>query len=434
MSPRVWAALGTAAAAAVFACARPYPPPGGDPDQQPPGVVSITPEPLTVGVARDARIVIRFDERISERGVEEAVLVSPLTSELQVDRGRSELRVSLRGGWEPGRIYHVVIQPVIQDLFQNTIEQPLEIVFSTGPEIPRTALAGLVQDRVTRSAAAGIWVLAVRESDSVSYAATTDSAGLFALRYLPAGTYRIRAFQDRNRDRDASFREEQDSASVRLAEGDTAVVSLALLLPDTTPAHVIRAEAPDSMQVRVHLDDHVDPTEGIGEVTASLRLLPDSSEWPIARILFPHEYEAEQRALRAAADSARADSMRVDSAAVDSLRAAGIARADTLAPDAPRRAAGPRAPGPPEAEAAPDSVAEPLPVRELVIVPGAPLRPASRYVVELARIVNINGLAGGGGSAEFAAPEPPPPDTAAPGPARDTIPPDTMQPPQGHRR
>ncbi|HEY8468340.1 MAG TPA: carboxypeptidase-like regulatory domain-containing protein, partial [Longimicrobiales bacterium] len=376
--------------------------------------------------------VIRFDERISGRGVKEAVLVSPLTSELRVDRGRSELRVSLRDGWEPGQIYHVVVQPVIQDLFQNTIEQPLEIVFSTGPEIPQTALAGLVEDRLTRNAVSGAWVLAVRDSDSVSYAATTDSAGLFALRYLPPGTYRLRAFQDRNRDRDASFREEQDSASIRLAEGDTAVVSFALLRPDTTPARVIRAEAPDSMRIRVHLDDHVDPTKGIGQITASLRLLPDSSEWPVARILFPHEYEAEQRTLRDAAVSAA-----VESAGVDSLRAAGAAgdaRADTLAPDVARRAAGPRAPGPPGAELASDAVSEPLPVRELVIVPGAPLRPASRYVVQLARIVNINGLAGGGGSAEFTAPEPPPPDTAGPGAAPDTIPPDTMQPPQGHRR
>jgi hypothetical protein len=429
VSPKEWAALCTAAAAAVFACARPYPPPGGDPDRQPPRVVSITPEPLTVGVARDARIIIRFDERISERGVEEAVLVSPLTSELRVDRGRSELRVSLRGGWEPGHIYHVIVQPVIQDLFQNAIEQPLEVVFSTGPEIPQTALAGLVQDRLTRSAVAGAWILAIRESDSVSYAATTDSAGLFALRYLPAGTYRIRAFQDRNRDREASFREEQDSTGVRLAEGDTAVVSLALLLPDTTPARVIRAEALDSLHVRIHLDDHVDPTKGIGEVTASLRLLPDSSEWPIARILFPHEYEEEQRALRAAADSVSADS-----AGVDSLRAAGVAGADTLPPDAPLRAAGPRTPGPLGAEIAPDSVAEPLPVRELVIVSGAPLRPASRYLVELSRIVNINGLAGGGGSTEFTAPEPPPPDTAGPGAAPDTVPRDTLQPPQGHGR
>jgi len=433
VSPKELAALGAAAVAAFFACARPYPPPGGEPDREPPRVVSITPEPLTVGVARNARVVIRFDERISESGVKDAVIVSPLTSELRVDRGRSELRISLRRGWEPGHIYHVVVQPVIQDLFQNTIEQPLEIVFSTGPELPQNALAGLVEDRLTRNAVSGAWVLAVRDSDSVSYAAMTDSAGLFALRFLPPGTYRLRAFQDRNRDRDANFREEQDSASIRLAEADTAVVSFALLLPDTTPARVIRAEAPDSLRIRVHLDDHLDPTKGIGEITASLRLLPDSSEWPVARILFPHEYEAEQQqALRDAAASAMADS-----AGADSLRAAGAAgdaRVDTTAPGVVTRAAEPRGPVPPGAKGAPDSVAGPLPVRELVIVPGAPLRPASRYLVELARIVNINGLAGGGGSAEFAAPEPPPPDTAGPGAVPDTIPPDTMQPPQRHRR
>jgi hypothetical protein len=438
VNPRELAALGLAAVAAVFACARPYPPPGGERDREPPRVVSITPEPLSVGVARNARVVIRFDERISERGVEDAVVVSPLTSELRVGRRGSELRIWLRNGWEPGHIYHVVVQPVIQDLFQNTIDQPIEVVFSTGPEIPQTALAGLVQDRLTRNAVPGAWVLAIRDPDSVAYAATTDTAGLFAFRYLPPGAYSIRAFEDRNRDRSANFREAQDSASVRLAEGDTAIVSFALLLPDTTPARVIRAEAPDSLRIRVHLDDHLDPTKGIGEITASLRLLPDSSVWPLARILFPHEYEAEQRALREAAAGAA-----TDSAAADSLRAAGAAgdlRGDSLALDiVARRAAVPRPPGPPDAGLSPDSAMEPLPVRELVIIPGAPLRPSSRYLVEVAGIVNVNGVAGGGGSAQFTAPEPPPPDTATPPVAPDTVPPDTIRPdtlppPRGGRR
>src|SRR5690606_15752601 len=131
VSFREVAALGAAAVAVLFACARAYPPPGGEEDRIPPRIVSITPEPMSVGVARNARVVIRFDERISERGLEGAVLVSPQTSAVRVDRGRSALRVSLRDGWEPDRIYHVVVQPVVRDLFGNTITEPLEVVFST---------------------------------------------------------------------------------------------------------------------------------------------------------------------------------------------------------------------------------------------------------------------------------------------------------------
>src|SRR5690606_3716487 len=214
----------------------------------------------------DARVVIRFDERISERGLENALVVSPETSEPGLDRGRSELRVSLRDGWEPDRVYHVIVQPAVRDLFGNTITDPLEIVFSTGPEIPQTALAGLVTDRLTGKPAANTWVAAVRETDSIAYGTVSDTAGFFALRHLPPGAYRVRGFQDRDGDREADFREAQDSASVRLAEADTALVSLVLLLPDTTPARVVRAEARDSLQVRVHLDDHVRSEEHTPEL------------------------------------------------------------------------------------------------------------------------------------------------------------------------
>lgn len=422
MSFREVAALGVAAAAVLFACARPYPPPGGETDRLPPRVVSITPEPMSVGVARDARVVIRFDERISERGIEGAVLVSPQTSAVRVDRGRSELRISLRGGWEANRIYHVVVQPVVQDLFGNTITEPLEVVFSTGPAIPQTAVAGLVTDRLTGKPAAGAWVAAVREPDSVAYGTVSDTAGLFALRHLPSGAYRVRAFVDQNRDRQASFREAQDSAAFQLAEGDTVVIPLVLLQPDTTPANVIRAEARDSLHVRIHLDDHLDPAVGTHGIRAMLRLLPDSTAWPIERVMLPHEYDEHQRRLRAAADSARADSIaraRADSAAAASADAP--ARRDVVT-----RAAAPR-PGPAQ-QAPPDSVAEPPPPRELVLIPGRPLRAAARFLVELSGLVNINGLRGGGGSAEFAVPERQAPDSARVPVPPDTIPPDTIPP------
>jgi len=440
VSFREVAALGAAVAAVLFACARPYPPPGGEEDRIPPRVVSITPEPMSVGVARNARVVIRFDERISERGLEGAVLVSPQTSAVRVDRGRSELRVSLRDGWEPDRIYHVVVQPVVRDLFGNTITEPLEVVFSTGPEIPLTAVAGLVTDRLTGKPAEGAWIAAVRDPDSVAYGSVSDRDGLFALRHLPPGAYRVRAFMDQNRDRVANFREVQDSAAIQLAEGDTVLIPLVLLAPDTTPANVIRAEARDSLHVRVHLDDHLDPAMGAAGITTALRLMPDSTPWPIERVMLPHEYDELQSRLRAAEDSARADSL------ARAARAEGdSAAADTAAAarDVVSRAAMPRVPPTPQ-EAAEDSATGPLPSRELVIIPARPLRAAARFLVELGGIVNINGLRGGGGSAEFTVPRPPapdttrtvvppdtiPPDTARAGVQRDTIPPDTARSPR----
>src|SRR5690606_7708181 len=93
------------------ACAHVEAPPGGPEDITPPGVPAITPAPDSIVPAFDAPVVISFDERISEVGIEDAVIVSPRTSPVAVNHGRREIRVSLREGWAPDMIYHVSVRP-----------------------------------------------------------------------------------------------------------------------------------------------------------------------------------------------------------------------------------------------------------------------------------------------------------------------------------
>ncbi|MBI4410132.1 MAG: carboxypeptidase regulatory-like domain-containing protein [Gemmatimonadetes bacterium] len=400
-------AAAAAVAALILACARPYGPPGGEPDRAAPGLVSTTPEAMAVVPEFSRPVVFRFDERISERRLREAVLVSPETGEVDVDKGRSELRVSLEGGWRRGLIYRVVVLPVVQDLFGNVRREPIELVFSTGPPIPPTALAGEVTDRLTARALVGARVEALRRADSVVYVSLTDSAGVFTFRHIPAGAYDLRAYLDQNRNRRADAFEARDTGVAVLGVTDTAVFSFALLAPDTTPARLVRAEARDSLQVRLFLDDPVDPLEPL-RAGAELWRLPDSARVEVSALLFPHEFAARQRA---AADSARRAG-RADTATADTV-GLGAARRDSLAlrprPDAPRPLALPPAV---EAPAAPaDTV--PLPTRELVLVPAAPLAPATRYRVAVTGVQNLVGLPGGGGSAAFETPRPARPDSAA---------------------
>jgi hypothetical protein len=135
--------------AAMNACARAMPPPGGEPDQSPPQVVATTPEQLSVVDPFDGAVVFEFDERLSERNIEGAVIVSPATGELHVSRNGTELRVSIDGGWRDGVVYRVLLLPGIRDLFNNERRSPVDLVFSTGPAIVNTAFGGLVSDRIT---------------------------------------------------------------------------------------------------------------------------------------------------------------------------------------------------------------------------------------------------------------------------------------------
>src|SRR5690606_29574738 len=97
-------------------------------------------------------------------------------------------------------------------LFGNTLQEEIELIFSTGPEIPASTVAGQVTDRLTAEAVGGARVEAINESDSSIYVALSDTAGFFALRHIPPGSYLVRPFLDRNRNKRLNFSEPLDSS------------------------------------------------------------------------------------------------------------------------------------------------------------------------------------------------------------------------------
>jgi hypothetical protein len=365
-------------------------------------------------------VVIRFDERISERltGVQrlsDAVLVSPETSPVRVDRRRRAIEVKLVRGWEPDRVYRVVIQPVFADLFNNRRQEPVDLVFSTGAPIPETAVGGFVHDGLTLEPVVDARIEALHRGDSTTYVGAADTAGFFALRYLPAGEYRVLAWRDQNRDRVPDFFEAQDSTPLTLAAPDTSLLELALLPGDTTPPVLGSAQPVDSLRIRLLFDDHFAP----GDVAGMATVYDLTNDRFVAEVPLLHGARLDSLL---AAEQAVADSL----AALEAARAA-IAQGDTLPPDTlPSDTARVVPPGvdaaaaPPETPAAPRAPGPPLPSRELIVVLPLPVIPGVLYRVEVAGVTNIQGVAGGGGTAQFEAPERQVPPAAEPPP--DTLP------------
>jgi hypothetical protein len=256
-----WARLAPLALALIAACAHVEPPPGGPEDKTPPSIASTDPDSLSVVPNRTQPVVIRFSERISEQGALEAVSVSPRTSVVQIDRGRDGIRVSLRGGWRPGTIYHVTVTPEVRDLFNNRLAAPTTLVFSTGPPIPATALVGTVVDRITGRAGVETRVEAVRRADSLVYATPTDSAGIFHIAHIPEGSYLLRAYRDANRNRALDSYEPRDSTMVEVGPEAPASIALSIVDPDSTAPKLASATAPAATRVELRFDDYLDPAQ-----------------------------------------------------------------------------------------------------------------------------------------------------------------------------
>jgi hypothetical protein len=383
------------AVVALSACARAYPPPGGELDRTPPRLLGTTPEPLAVVAPSDEPVIFHFDERLSERNFTESlVVVSPQDGAVRVQRSGREVRVRIDGGWRAGRVYSVVLLPGVRDLFNNARTEPAEVVFSTGPEMPATAVAGIVLDRITgRPPQQGV-VNAVRREDGAAYMVLTDSAGFFSLRHLPLGDYDMVAYGDQNRNRRRDPAEPVDSGGVVTlrSAADTVAVTFQVLPADTTPPRLLRAEVVDSMTVRLFFDDYFDVDEPVLDAVGVVHALPDSVQWATARrVLVAPAWERERAAADAAARRAAAEA------------AEAAARADTAV-------APPRVQLQPQVR--PQREQPLLPTRELVVELDRPLAPGQAYAVTVSEAVNISGLAGGGVARieTRAQPAEPPPD------------------------
>ena len=383
----VWLGLGQ-----VAACARPEPPRGGPEDRLPPFVVETVPDTFATVEAGLREIRFRFSERISERptagSLDDAVLVSPSVGNVRVSHGRDAIEVTLQEGLRPGQVYRITLLPVIADMFSNRLRDAFDLVVNTGRAPVANAVAGVVEDRVTGRAVEGARVeaLFLEGTDSLIHWNYSDADGIFSLRFVPEGSYELRAWQDMNRNQEVDGSEPRAgplTGAIQTAP-DTTFAVLSVIEPDTTPARLLTAEAADSTAVLVTFDDFLDPFLDLVTVPATVG---DSAGATALEVQLMNAVDFESRT--AAADT-------------------GLGR--------------------PLPEPRVGLSGLPIPEQTIHAVVDPPFQPDVTYVIRLSEVVNVAGTGGGGGEAFFRWELPEVDSLAADSIAADTLPPDTLPP------
>jgi hypothetical protein len=323
-------ALFAAAVVGGAACANQALPPGGPEDLAPPRILKITPENNSV-TGKPGDVTIKFDEVVSEtprgaRDLAELVFISPKSGKPEVDWDRSAIQIRPSKGWKQNTVYTVQLKSGMQDLWNNPIDSAVRVVFSTGLPIPDSRIKGVVFDWQAAKGISGGVVEAVSQDTSIVYQVVADSVGRFELRNVPIGPYLLRAYADRNSNKDLDPLELWDSVRVTLtgyAEADFYAFG-----HDTVGLRIAAIEPADSNRVlKVTFDKPYALDQFFVPDGVRLQRLPDSVLVG-ARLVQTAQKKAESDSIAA---KRKADSVAAAAARKDTLSAEQRARRDSIA-------------------------------------------------------------------------------------------------------
>lgn len=199
----LWALIALCAGA----CANMGRPEGGARDETPPVFVRSDPAPGATNVSRK-RISAYFDENIQLEDAFSKVVVSPAQKQPpQVSANGHRLTVEFRDTLLPNTTYTVDFADAIKDLNEGNILDGFALDFSTGDSIDSLRISGMVLQAENLEPAQGMLVGVYSAYTDTSLTtlpferiARTNQYGQFTIRNLRAGSYRVFAVNDLNRD------------------------------------------------------------------------------------------------------------------------------------------------------------------------------------------------------------------------------------------
>ncbi|MCU0338750.1 MAG: Ig-like domain-containing domain [Spirosomaceae bacterium] len=189
----------------LFGCAQSVPPTGGKKDVIPPKLVKSIPVHKQTNY-QDKTLELEFDEYVVVENLQQKLLITPDPGEYESKVKPKGLRLIFKKSLDSAKTYSFSFGDAIKDFAEKNPARNLRVVFSTGPSIDSASVSGEVTDLLTNKKELDILVGLYPNTDTLNiekmkpyYFTRTDSSGKFSLENLQANTYRLVAFDDRNR-------------------------------------------------------------------------------------------------------------------------------------------------------------------------------------------------------------------------------------------
>lgn len=258
---RLWSYLSlfTVILCQMVGCAVVGPPGGGPEDETPPWIVSVNPPDGALNVKGETPVIVEFNEDIDPVSIPEALFINPEPPQPPRLRVRGKTAAIL---WSEPISQNVTVVITlgssIRDLHGNRMRESFTFAFSTGESINRGTIEGYVYSTESvEGMLVGAWRLEDQIPESLAhppFATMVGKEGRFQLSYLPAGTFRLFVWDDR--DRNKSYRPGVERLGVgwedpKLGEGETAFMAFIPIKEDTTRQRPLTFHMPDPQHLSV---------------------------------------------------------------------------------------------------------------------------------------------------------------------------------------
>jgi hypothetical protein len=258
-------------------CANQQLPEGGPVDLTAPVIIAIYPDSNKLNF-NDNTLRLEFDRYVEERTLEESIFISPYVGGLEFNWSGTQVEITFSEKLHRNTTYVVNIGTDVRDRFrgQTHMAKAYTLAFSTGPEIDRGGIEGLVFPMKKGDASAGVMIFAYKldglNPDTLKpmtakpdFITQTGKSGDFFLHHIPFGNYRIFAIRDEYRN--LVYDREVDeygvpSSTIHISQSDTlaAGVLMQLAKEDTTGPWLVKASAPDRNHIIAEFSESLLPS------------------------------------------------------------------------------------------------------------------------------------------------------------------------------
>jgi hypothetical protein len=261
----------------LLGCANQQAPEGGPIDMTAPIIISTYPDSNKLNF-NDNKLRLEFDRYVEERTLEESIFISPYVGTLEFDWSGTEVEITFSEKLRRNTTYVVNIGTDVKDRFrgQTHMTKAYTLAFSTGSDIDRGGIEGLVFPIKKGDEAAGVMIFAYQldalNPDTLNpmtakpdFITQTGKNGDYFLHHIPFGNYRIFAIRDEYRN--LVYDREVDeygvpSNMIHISQSDTlaAGVFMQLAKEDTSGPRLVKASAPDRNHIIAEFSELLHPS------------------------------------------------------------------------------------------------------------------------------------------------------------------------------